>query len=534
MKRRASGILLHITSLPSKFGVGDLGPSAYEFVDFLDRAGQSFWQVLPLAPTDSYRGNSPYSSLSAFAGNPLLISPELLVNDGLLEAKEVDSRRRLKGASDGRILGEGARHKRSNSQRRSMSSADDTCDYEGAYRLKNELFDTAFRRFKGDASLRGEFDRFVEKNTSWLDDYALFVVIKRLNEGKEWTEWNEALKERDASALKAIQAEHAALVERERFLQFVFYRQWGALKRYCNEKGIRLIGDIPIYVSFDSADAWSNGGIFKLGEDKKPLFVSGVPPDYFSRTGQLWGNPVYNWDVLRERRFDWWVERMRHNLELFDIVRIDHFRGLIAYWEVEAHEKTAVNGRWVPVPYDDFFSVLKESFPGLPFIAEDLGVITDDVRDAMCRYDIPGMRVLLFAFGEDNPKHPYLPHNYIPSCVVYTGTHDNNTVRGWFERESDAEERKRFFDYIGRRVGPEEAPEEMMRLLMMSVADTVIVPMQDVLGLGEEARMNKPATGDGNWLWRLGAGALSKKVEERLFGMTRVYGRAEAGGEEGS
>jgi len=490
--------LMHITSLPSPFGVGDMGPGAYEFADFLHETGQIYWQVLPLTPTDSFSGNSPYSAVSAFAGNVLLISPESLVSEGILSKKD------LHGVPDfpaGR------------------------CDYGKAAGYKEKLFDTAYNNFSISDGLRSEFEGFVQLNSYWLDDYALFIVLKELHGGKAWNEWERAFVERDERALAKVRKENADRIERIKFLQFLFFRQWHRLKEYCNERGIKIIGDIPIYVNYDSVDVWSRSEIFKLDEDKRPLFLSGVPPDYFSSTGQLWGNPVYNWDVIKRDDFSWWLERMRHNLNLFDIVRIDHFRGLVGYWEVPAGEKTAVNGRWVEAPSDEFFSRLSVEFSELPIIAEDLGVITDDVREAMRKFGIPGMRVLLFAFDDDDPMHPYLPHNYIPRCVVYTGTHDNNTARGWFENEASAEAKRRLFNYLGGKVTARDVAHELARLLMLSSANTVILPMQDVLGLGGEARMNRPATGDGNWLWRMKKRELTKRVRDWLGEVSYIYGR---------
>ena len=503
MKERASGILLHITSLPSAYGIGDMGPGAYEFVDFLAGAGQRYWQVLPITPTSSFSADSPYSGSSAFAGNTLLISPELLVKDGLLDKEELKNLPALKVH---------------------------TCNYHSARKLKTGLLNLAFERFRRDSSIKkkleADFEGFLQHNSYWLEDYALFEVLKELNDQMGWIEWDEEFALRNGEALRNIREKHEEDIRRVQFSQFLFFRQWGWLKAYCKEKGIRIVGDIPIYVNFDSVDVWSRPEIFKLDSARRPIYVSGVPPDYFSRTGQLWGNPVYNWDYLESTDFSWWLERMRHNLNLFDIVRIDHFRGLVGYWEIPAGEKTAVNGKWVKAPSDKFFSRLRSEFEELPIIAEDLGVITDDVRETMRKFEIPGMRVLLFAFDDDNPQHPYLPHNYIPDCVVYTGTHDNNTARGWFENEASKEARKRLFAYVGRKLDAEEVPIELIRLIMMSSANTVLVPMQDVLGLDERARMNRPATSTGNWLWRVSHRELSNRVKDWLGEITYIYGRS--------
>jgi len=501
-EKRGSGILLHVTSLPSPFGIGDLGPGAFRFADFLHETRQSVWQVLPLNPTDPATGNSPYSSSSAFAGNTLLISPEILVDEGFLDRDDVCPLPRLPG---------------------------DACDYEGARALKAALLEKAWCNFKQGNRDRLPYDRFLEANARWLDEFALFTVLKRRQEFRPWNLWPRELKTREAEAICRARGALADELEKERFFQFLFFKQWAALKGYCGKKGIRIVGDIPIYVSYDSADVWARPELFKLDADRAPLAVAGVPPDYFSRTGQRWGNPVYDWEALKRTDFEWWTDRMAHNLGLFDIVRIDHFRGLVAYWEVPAAEKTAVRGCWIGVPADDLFGAWSRRFAGLPVIAEDLGIITPDVKDVLARYGFPGMKVLLFAFDEDNPDHPYLPHNYERNCVVYTGTHDNNTVRGWFADEASEEARNRLESYIGRKALPAAVHRDFMRLAMMSVAGLAVVPLQDVLGLGREARMNTPSTGCGNWGWRFQESALGPAVRRELREMTETYGRASAG-----
>lgn len=499
MGKRSSGILLHATSLPSRFGIGDLGPAAYAFVDFLARTGQRYWQVLPLNPTERICASSPYSSVSAFAGNTCLISPEMLVADGLLEGGDLENLP---------LFREGV------------------SDYEKVEAHKGALLLKAYENFRAKGKRVYEFEKLCAEHASWLDDYALFVVIKRKMQGKVWSDWPAELRDREPSCLAAAREELAFEIDKEKFLQFLFHKQYVALKEYCVGKKVQVIGDLPIYVNYDSADVWSHPVLFKLNGDKKPAAVAGVPPDYFSKTGQLWGNPVYNWDMLEQTGFEWWVRRMSQNLKLYDVVRVDHFRGLIAYWEVPAGHQTAVSGRWVDVPYEEFFSTLKKRFHELPIIAEDLGIITPEVKAAMEKLGFPGMKVLLFAFGEDNPEHPYLPHNFDRRCVVYTGTHDNNTSRGWFDGEASPEDRRRFERYIGRKIAAEHVHEEMVRLAMMSVADTVIIPMQDVLGLGQGSRMNQPATVDGNWSWRLKAGQVTEDVGRYLAEITKIYGRA--------
>jgi 4-alpha-glucanotransferase len=500
MDKRGSGILLHITSLPSSYGVGDLGPGAYRFADFLTGAKQTTWQVLPLNPTYPIYGNSPYSSISAFAGNTLLISPDLLIEEGLLSREDLEP---------------------------VPPFPETRCDFDGAIRYKDRLLERAYQHFDRSGKGRGSFEAFCSESASWLEDFALFVVLKKSLDGRVWNEWPEDLRDRDLESLRAIRKKYRTPIEKEEFRQYLFFKQWNSLKAYCQERGVRLFGDLAIYVNFDSADVWANPGLFKLDKERKPAFVSGVPPDYFSETGQLWGNPVYRWDVLKEKGYPWWIERMAHHLQLFDVVRIDHFRGLVAYWEVPADEKTAINGRWVEVPAEDFLDTLNRRFPELPIVAEDLGVITPDVSEVMERYGFPGMKVLMFAFGEDQPMHPYLPHSYGENFVVYTGTHDNNTVRGWFETDASPEERKRLFRYLGWEVPVEEVPWALIRLAMMSVARWVILPLQDVLGLGGEARMNMPSIAHGNWAWRLLPGQLTPSVTERLLEVTETYGRGQ-------
>jgi 4-alpha-glucanotransferase len=474
-----------------------MGPEAYRFVDFLAEARQSFWQILPLNPTERVYGNSPYHSISAFAGNSLIISPELLVQDGFLATADCEP---LPTGPISRV------------------------DYEIVVPSKEKIFDTAYDRFTK-TQAHNEYKRFCSQNASWLEDFALFVALKGHFQGKAWNQWPPDVRNRQPEALQSIKEDLHDTIEQEKFLQYLFFRQWFALKGYCNEKGVQIIGDMPIYVDYDSADVWTHPEIFKVDAERNPEAVAGVPPDYFSATGQLWGNPVYRWDILKQRGFDWWIRRMGHTLNLFDVVRIDHFRGLVAYWEVPAGEQTAIHGQWVEVPVYDFFDALRAQFPSLPVIAEDLGVITPDVREVMQHFELPGMKVLLFAFGEDNPMHPYLPHTYEKNTVVYTGTHDNNTVRGWFEREAKPKDKKRLFRYLGRKTLAKDISWELIRLAMMSVANLAIIPMQDILDLGAEARMNRPATGDGNWEWQLVPGELTPALAEKLRTMTQIYGR---------
>jgi 4-alpha-glucanotransferase len=497
MKRRGSGILLHMTSLPSPFGVGDLGPAAYRFIDFLNESGQSYWQILPLSPTVPVNCNSPYASISAFAGSALLISPELLVREGLLDAGDLQP---------------------------APQFPDHTVDYAAVHAFKYTLWERAYARFRA-AGPDAAYEKFCADEQWWLDAFALFTAIRNQFSGQIWNAWPEELRDRQPEPLRAMREKLSDRVEMEKFLQYLFFRQWSAVRRYCNQKGIHVISDIPIYVSDDSADVWMNPELFKLDEQKKPVVVAGVPPDYFSKTGQRWGNPIYRWDVLKKSDYEWWERRIAASLNIADFVRIDHFRGFVSHWEVPAAETTAINGRWVEAPAMDFFTHLSRRFPYLPIIAEDLGVITSDVREVMRNFEFPGMKILLFAFGPDMAHNPYIPHNLPRDCVAYTGTHDNNTLRGWFEHEASRDDRQRLFRYLGREVSADEVPWELIRLLMMSAADTVILPLQDVLSLGSEARMNTPATTEGNWAWRFRSDQLTPDVARRLREMTEIYAR---------
>jgi 4-alpha-glucanotransferase len=497
LEKRGSGILLHLTSLPSDFGIGDMGPWAYRFADFLAESGQRLWQVLPLNPTDPVHGNSPYDSISAFGCSPLLISPERLVDQGLLARQELGS---------------------------APDFPRDRIDYRGVISFKQGLFSLAQSRFRAGGTAE-DYGRFCSENADWLEDLALFAALKERFDGRPWQEWPADLRDRDPASLEAARRALAGRIEEGKILQYLFERQWVALREYCNRRNVVIFGDLPVYVNLDSVDVWTHPELFKLDPDKRPTAVAGVPPDYFSETGQRWGNPVYRWDALRESGYAWWIRRLARNLHLFDMVRIDHFRGFAAYWEIPAEEPTAVRGKWVPGPGNDFFQALLRHFPYLPIVAEDLGTITQDVRDLMDRFDLPGMKVLLFAFGDNLATNPYVPHNHVRNCLIYTGTHDNNTVKGWFEREVTGEDRERLFRYLGREVGPERICEEMVRMAMMSVANTAILPMQDLLGLGEEARMNRPARKDGNWQWRLLPEQLSPELAAGLRRMTETYGR---------
>lgn len=498
MKQRASGILMHLTSLPSLFGIGDMGPCAYRFIDFLSKAKQRYWQILPLNPTEPAHDNSPYYSISAFAGNPLLISPDLLVKKGLLPKAVLTSPPNF---PRNRVL------------------------FRAVIAYKKRLFSHAYKCFKTRPNNDG-YDCFCRQNRDWLDDFVLFKVFKFYFKGGPWRTWTAKIRDREPKALKWAEKNLHESIEKEKFLQYLFAEQWRMLKAYCNRRDIYIIGDIPIYMPYESSDIWGHPELFKLDHNKQPYAVAGVPPDYFSAKGQLWGHPLYRWEVLKKTGYDWWVKRIKHNLALFDFVRIDHFRGFVAYWEVAAAEKTAIKGKWVKAPALDFFEQLGRKFSCLPIIAEDLGTITADVREVIRQFDFPGMKLLLFGFGDDFPSGAFLPHNLVKNCLVYTGTHDNNTVRGWFETEAKPEEKKRLFKYLGRRVTADELPWEMIRLMMMSVANTVIIPIQDIFGLGAEARMNRPASKTGNWQWRLAPELLTSTSAEKLLEITEIYQRA--------
>jgi len=499
MTRRGAGVLLHPSSLPSPYGIGDLGHGASRFADFLAESRQHYWQLLPLTPTSTALGNSPYSSDSAFAGNPLLISPELLAHDGWLRTSDL-------------------RHP-------TMTFDPRRVDYEAATTFKTALLQSAYERAKASLEQHEDFLGFVRDQASWLDDYALFRALKEQHHGAPWVQWPQALRDRDTQALESAREQFHDRIVLQQFQQFLFHAQWQAVKRYCHDRQIRLIGDLPIYVQHDSADVWAHPDYFKLDGQKQPAVVAGVPPDYFSATGQLWGNPIYDWRRLAQTQFHWWVRRVAHNLALYDLVRLDHFRGFAAYWEIPAGAATAQSGRWVEAPGTALFDAIRQHCPACPLIAEDLGLITPDVTALMNRFNLPGMKLLLFAFGEDLPTHPYAPHNYTPHCVAYTGTHDNNTIRGWIRKEITPEELRRLYAYLGREPDEHTLHWELIRLAMMSVAETVIIPLQDLLGLDEEARMNRPSTVHGNWEWRVMPQQMTHRISTRLADMTTLYGR---------
>jgi 4-alpha-glucanotransferase len=491
---RAAGILLHPTSLPGPHGIGDLGPAAQSWIDALARAKQTLWQVLPLGPTGY--GDSPYQCFSAFAGNPYLLSPDFLVADGLLNRADLEH----------------------------VPFPADHVDFGPVIEYKVQLLGRAWHRFQSGAgaSLRPLFETYADQHAGWLDDYALFMALKDAHGGSSWLDWEPELVLREPAALERGRRELRDAIDRHRFVQFLFHRQWTDLKRYARRKGIYLIGDIPIFVSSDSADVWSNPELFQLDDDRRPLVVAGVPPDYFSATGQLWGNPLYNWEVLRQTGYEWWVARIRAMLEWVDLVRLDHFRGFESYWEIPAGMPTAQVGRWAPGPGAALLETLNNALGGLPLIAEDLGMITSEVEALREALQLPGMRILQFAFT-GNPEDRFLPHNYERNTVVYTGTHDNDTTSGWFA--ALGEDEARFLRRYAPGVNGDPA-WDMIRLAWSSVADYALTPLQDVLSLGSDARMNFPGRAAGNWGWRFTDELLTGAILDRLGELTETYGRA--------
>lgn len=497
MLSRASGVLLPVFSLPSHFGIGDMGPGAFRFVDFLHAAGQRVWQVLPITPTEPAFGHSPYHSISCFAGNPLLISPEILKADGLLDHSELKTPVRFPS---------------------------ERIDYPAAVSFKRQLLEKACLRFQQNMP-DGDFKRFCADNAFWIDDYALFCVLSNAHARQEWNRWPMPIRRRNPDDIARFSEIHHASIERLKIEQYLFYRQWDRLRTYCREKRVHLFGDLPIYVPLHSADVWAHRRFFSLDRWLRPCFVSGVPPDYFSADGQLWGHPVYNWNTLQQSRFDWWIQRIAHQMAVFDAVRIDHFRGLVGYWQVPAESATAKTGHWEPAPAEDFFTEIQRRFVSLPLIAEDLGEITADVREIMQRFGLPGMRVLMFGFSGDSANNPHAVQNIPEQCVLYTGTHDNNTARGWLETEASPDEKRRFSMVSGQTARSGKIAGELIRLAMMSCARWSIFPVQDVLGLDASARMNTPGTTDGNWQWRLTDRQFDALPAKHLRELTRTFGR---------
>jgi 4-alpha-glucanotransferase len=498
---RGAGLLLHVTSLPSRYGIGDLGPAAFAWIDRLSDAGQGWWQGLPLGPTGY--ANSPYQALSSFAGNWLLISPDALIEDGLLRKSDCEG----------------------------YSFPEEFVDYDAVIRFKRSLMETVWRNFSDGCcpGLRPAYEQFCNTQTHWLDDYALFRALKTRYNGAYYLDWPSELVRRDSGAMGQARRELEAEIQKISFAQFLLFRQGGVLKAYARAKGLRIIGDLPFFVSPDSSDVWANPELFQLDEQRRPRFVAGVPPDYFSAQGQLWGNPVYDWDKLGRSGYRWCLDRLRALLEHVDIIRLDHFRAFVAAWHIPAGAPTAQHGDWVSGPGADFFEAAKREFGGLPFIAEDLGMITADVPVLRDRYQLPGMRVLQFGF-DGNPANPHLPYNYARNSVAYTGTHDNNTTRGWFEGLSDSQKQtvreylKRASDQTGG------VTTELMALVWSSPAALSIAPLQDLLDLGGEARMNVPGRTEGNWGWRCTERMLAGAPFSWLRDMTKASGRSSGPG----
>ncbi len=491
---RSSGILFHPTSLPGPYGIGDMGPEAYAWIDFLKETGTKLWQVLPLGPTGY--GDSPYQCFSAFAGNPYLISPDLLLEDGLLEPSDLTDMPEF---------------------------PIDRIDYGPVIEWKLNILKRSFSRYS--KSTHHEFHAgikaFEQENEYWLPDFALYMALKEAHNGSPWPTWKKSLRNRTESSLRKVKIELDDAIREQIFRQFIFFRQWEELKQYANLKGIQIVGDIPIFVAHDSAEVWARPDLFYINQKGNPTVVAGVPPDYFSPTGQLWGNPLYRWDVHKNSGYDWWIERFNAVLKLVDIVRLDHFRGFAGYWEIPAQEKTAEKGKWVDGPGIPFFMAIKNALEELPIIAEDLGEITPDVIEMRDYFDFPGMKILVFAFGDD-AKNDFLPHNFIPNCVVYTGTHDNDTTVGWYKRV-DEHERDFARRYLGR--SGIDIAWDLIRTAWSSVAVLAFAPLQDLLSLDNQARMNYPSRASGNWSWRMQPGTLTVSIAERLSEYNLIYGR---------
>lgn len=489
---RKSGVLLHPSSLPGKYGIGTLGEEAFRFVDWLNEAGQKIWQILPLGPTDW--SHSPYQSYSAFAGNPDLIDPEILIKEGLLASTS------LQNSSD---------------------LPRDKIDFKILLPFREKLLKEAFLNFTASGGFNSvEYQQFWDHNWWWLESWSLFDACRKNLPGTDWSKWKNPIRTRQDQALKEHYYQFRESVEFSRFLQFIFFRQWFALKKYANEKGVFILGDIPLYVAYNSADVWSNQSLFLLDEALQPTLVGGVPPDYFSKTGQLWGNPLFDWQKMKETGFQWWMARIHFNLRLFDLVRIDHFRGLESFWAVPAGEKTAINGSWIKANGDEMLQLLQQQLGSLPIIAEDLGLITHEVDQLRKKYALPGMKVIQFAFSDD-PENNHLPHNYTNDFVAYTGTHDNNTTLGWLQSLNKTD-KKQVEKYLGSE--PLNA-WHLIRKVEESVAQLAIIPMQDILGLPSASRMNKPGTVKGNWIWRMDPELQKKEQATMLLELTKLFGR---------
>jgi malto-oligosyltrehalose synthase/4-alpha-glucanotransferase len=497
---RRAGILMHISSLPGEYGIGNFGSYAKNFIDFLNRTGQRYWQILPLTITNDLTGYSPYSSFSAFAGNILYIDPQHLVELKLLENSELI---KFKTTQENKV------------------------DFVIAEKAKNHFLEKAYQAFtvSQNKNLKKRYADFLEKEKYWLNDFALFVTLKQQYYSKPWNEWPLAFRNHDTKALNIFSGKNRYEIEKISFSQFIFSEQWNQLKAYANDQGISIIGDLPIYINYDSSDVWSNPELFKLKPDKSMESVSGVPPDYFNENGQLWGMPLFNWKAMKENDYNWWLNRLRKNLEWMDLLRLDHFRGFSAYWEVPADAQTAINGKWVKGPGADLFDTIKKVFPDMPFIAEDLGNIDQEVYDLRDSYKLPGMKVIQFGFGENMSFHQHAPNNHTYNSIAYTGTHDNNTIKGWFRKEIGKSTKNRFENYTGNKLTEKNCHIDTIRITYASVARLSIIPMQDWLGLDEKSRMNYPSTTKGNWLWRLKKDQINRNIEKKIMKMVKVFGR---------
>ncbi|RYE56787.1 MAG: 4-alpha-glucanotransferase, partial [Sphingobacteriales bacterium] len=498
---RGAGLLLSISSLPSAFGIGDMGPEAYKFIDFLAETKQKYWQILPLNPTCKEQLHSSYSSQSSMAGNVFFISPESLLNAGLLSANDLNNYRRL---------------------------ATDKIDYDEAEQVKMQMLAVAYSNFMNgeNRELMEDFVLFCKKEQEWLADYVVYLAIKEDQNQRPWDHWPKELRNKKTAALNEISLTYQGFIEEQKWRQFIFHRQWHKLKAYALQNGIQLIGDLPFYVAFDSADVWANQELFKLDENNNMLFSAGVPPDYFNADGQVWGMPVYNWDVHKAQHYRWWIKRMRRNLSLTDLLRLDHFRGFDTFWQIPAEEKTAINGTWEQAPGLELFKTIQENLGELPFIAEDLGELTQSLIDFRAQLALPGMKVLQFAFDEEMSANPHIPHQFeSENFVVYSGTHDNNTSKGWFSEDLTSMGKERLSKYIGKKATISTIHKVIAMLAYQSIAKICILPMQDVLGLSSDSRLNTPASTTENWVWRLKADQINPKVKQWLLKLTEMYNR---------
>ncbi len=497
---RKYGTLLHISSLPGRYGIGDFGKEAFSFIDFLKEAGQSYWQILPLNIVDKLYDYSPYSSISAFAGNILFINPDLLCEMRLLEEEDL---------------------RKEKFRERSF------VNYNKVTIFKLGILNLAYSNFCKNTGIHinNEFEKFCRDEELWLQDFALFFVLKHRFNHFSWQKWPDDIRDRKDSSIKALTEQYQDEINKVKFYQYLFFRQWQSVKTYANKFTVKIIGDMPLYVSYDSADVWANPGLFDLDKNKNMTTVAGVPPDYFNKNGQLWGMPIYNWKSMENNGFNWWINRIKKNLGLFNILRFDHFRGFSAYWEIPAGEKTAKNGKWVKGPGEKLFDRLHDFFPEMPFIAEDLGDIDQPVYDLRDKYNLPGMAVLQFAFNDNMPYSVHIPHNYRQNSIVYTGTHDNNTVCGWFKNELNSGDKQKLRAYAGKRISRKNCNLELIRMALASHAKIAIIPFQDFLGLGQWARMNKPSTSNGNWIWKIKKKNFRSRIQKIISWWVYIYNR---------